>query len=179
MKSVSLVYDGTSFRLQTSVISQIQNVSGDAFKQASTKMISNAFSALIPDNVVTYIDRTSFSDDGQGDFVTSGTNGIECARAGRYVVCGSFGANLPSSPSSTFLISVGVRKNSSEFMSTSIRLSTEVLNTTFGGATIIHDFEVGDVLQAWGHSDSDASMSGGNRTMNIQSSITLLRLAID
>jgi hypothetical protein len=64
-------------------------------------------------------------------------------------------------------------------MSTSIRLSTEVLNTTFGGATIIHDFEVGDVLQAWGHSDSDASMSGGNRTMNIQSSITLLRLAID
>ncbi len=64
-------------------------------------------------------------------------------------------------------------------MSTSVRLSTETLNTTFGGATIIHDFDVGDILQSWIYSDADASLSGGNRTVNANLSITILRLAIE
>ncbi len=104
---VSLVYDGAEFRLLSSVKSQMQKVSGDAFKQASTRMVSGVSGGVIPDNVVTYINRTGFVEDGQGDFVTSGANGIECARAGRYVVCGAFSINLPSSPSTTFALSAG------------------------------------------------------------------------
>jgi len=151
-KIYGAAYDGTNFLLQGVD-------AGNASLTAVTRFASE-FSSGSPfsfaDNTITTLPITSFSDDGQTDFIQSG-NTVVCQRAGRYNIFGTFGGTIVSAQASA--LTFGLHRNSAELSSSSLRLSTTVISQLFGGAAEIKDISVGDIFDLWGFQSSGATQS--------------------
>lgn len=156
-----VVYDGVSFAL-------VGAYAGDAVLSALSRLTYTS-APVVANAVITTMPISTFTDDGQADFTRSG-NILTCARAGRYQVLANFGAILqPTEFASAFTL--GLQKNGAEYFSTSLSLSTTIINQLYGGASDVGDFAVGDTLNAWLF-----QVSGAPRTVSLQTRVAITRL---
>lgn len=162
-KIYSAAYDGTNFLLQGVD-------AGNAALTAVTRFASQ-FSSGSPfnlaDNTVITTPITSFSDDGQADFVQSG-NTVVCQRAGRYNIFATFGGG---SAGAVQAMTFGLHYNGAELSSSSLRLSSNIVTQLFGGAAEIKDLLVGDILDIWGY-----QQSGSSQNMSLFNRVSFQRL---
>lgn len=171
---VSVIYDGVNFRLASFARSEVKKSSGDAFKQASTMVLARHV-PLVPNlanNILTVVPTTSLTDDGQGDWQVVGSQ-IRCVKAGRFLFVASLGANIPSGPN-VAAFTLGVYRNGGEFIASSTRLSTDIVNTTYGGGAVVTDVIVGDYFEFRAYIGAAAP---GATVINHYGSLGILRLA--
>ncbi|MGO4560964.1 hypothetical protein [Rhizobiales bacterium 3FA27D7] len=163
-KIYGAVYDGTNFLLQGVDAGNISLTSVTRF--ASAYSFGSPFS--MADNTITTLPITSFSDDGQGDFVQTG-NTVVCQRAGRYNIFATLGGTMVSAQATA--LTFGLHYNGNELSSSSLRLSTTVISQLFGGAAEIKDVLVGDVFDLWGF-----QVSGATQPMTLVNRVAFQRL---
>lgn len=153
-------------------LNEIRQTGGAAALTALTRVWNN-FNALLPNAVITTVDFTDFSSDGQGDF-SHVDGGLTCLRAGRYVALFSGGMVVQSHQAAA--LSTGVRHNGAEMLSTSLRVgdtagSHRIVDNITGGAAGVYDFVVGDRITCWAFQDSS-----GTQHVRVRNSLTLYRL---
>lgn len=160
-KVYEAVYDGTNFNLM--------GVQGGDVVLSSLSRITYTGAPVAPDDTITTAPISSFSDDGQADFTRSG-NVLTCARAGRYEVLANFGCSLAVGTYVSAL-TIGIRKNGTEFFSSSLRFGSTIINQMFSGASDVADFVVGDTIDGWVY-----QQSGAAKTIPMASRVSFLRL---
>lgn len=155
------IYDGANWNL-------LGVNAGDAVLSALSRLTYTG-APVVPDDTITTAPISTFTDDGQADWSRSG-NTLTCLRAGRYQVLANFGVGLGGGVYVSAL-TLGMRKNGSEFFSSSLRLGSAVINQMFSGASDVSDFAAGDTMDGWVY-----QQSGASRTVPMVSRVSFLRL---
>ncbi len=157
--------DVTKWVVDAAVANPLANLT-----QAQSSYLEGAPFSL-PDNTVTTLPITSFSDDGQSDWAQVG-NTLVCQRSGRYSVSGSFGwATLLGAPVTA--LTSGARVGGAEYLAVSVRVTSGTLSNVVGGSADVTDFTAGNVvtLYAYQQRGSAVSIYGASR-------ISLQRLTV-
>ncbi len=150
----SITADATAAAKGVVSLDQIKTTSGEAFLQATTRMQADydPLPTVPPQATITVVPPTSYADDGQGDWVQSGSE-IVCQRAGRYQVFARLSVAIRTGTSRASSLTVGVLLNGVAYLYSSQRLTVEELNTSGGGAAEVTDFVVGDRLKFYVYRD--------------------------